>query len=145
MKRRFTPPNIVKGLDDKVVISYPKEPIQIGTAKDGKPIWFDPSDLILTPDQKLHQQENMTESDKAKALHDARLSVAARAEMWMALCMARLIPENIGNNKEQTEAWLKEKDVNYAELNDPVEGVHKFILRMGDKVISEFVAKIKPV
>lgn len=144
MKNRINKPNINIGYDDHVTVRYPKDPVQIGTAKDGKPIWFDPKDLILSPDQKLEQKSNMDASEVEKAMHNAKLSLAARVEYWMALTMAAILPKNIYGNREQTEAWLLEKDVNYIEDNS-VKGVHKFILRFGDKVISEFVAKIKPI
>lgn len=144
MKSRINTPNIVKGLDDSTVtIVYPKDPIQIGVAKDGKPIWIDPKDFILTPDQKVEQRENMDKDEAEKALHNARLSIAARVEMWLALTMAKLLPASCLGNQEQTEAWIKEHDVNYIEDNSK-EGVHRFVLRFGTKVISEFIAKIQP-
>lgn len=85
----------------------------------------------------------MDASELEKALHNARLSIAARVEIWLGLTILKVLPESFHGNKEQTEAWLKENDVNYIE-DTGTEGVHRFILRMKDKVLSEFVARIAP-
>jgi hypothetical protein len=143
IKTPVAAPNINLGFDDKIKIVYPREPVEIGTTKEGQPIWFDPKDLILSQDQKLEQGENMAKSEAEKALHNARLSVAARVEVWMGLTILKILPESFHGNKEQTEAWLKEHDVNFIE-DTSVQGVHRFILRIKDKVLSEFVARIEP-
>ncbi len=48
--------------DDRLKISIPSEPFQIGQTSTGAPIWTDPKDMIMTPDEKLEQRHNMNAS-----------------------------------------------------------------------------------
>ena len=144
---RHVPTIGVLGKDaDKIKLTYPNEPYVIGHKMvDGnlKPVYVDLKDLILTGDQKLEQKHNMVETDRQAALHAARQNLALRVECWVTFTLAKISPSSAQLNRESYESWLKSEDINFIE--DQLDDTrYKFVLRKGDKIISEMTAKVEP-
>lgn len=127
--------------DEKVRINLPKDPIVLGDAQDGKPIWVDPKDFILSPDQKLEQRDNMDKATLEEALDKARLAVAARVEVWLQKTLMELAPSGIVT-MSALRKWVQSQDFSYIE-DTTTPGETRFVLRRNEKVISEFVCRFK--
>lgn len=127
-------------MDDKVRINLPKEPIVLGDAADGKPIWVDPKDFILDGDQKLEQGDNMLKSQFNEAIRQASLQMAARVECWLQETFMKLAPD-WANTMDKLQEWVKGQDFSFIESGK--NGERHIILRRGDKVVSEFKATLK--
>lgn len=135
-------PNIQKGIKDQIEILLPSNPIRVGKTTDGQSVFFDPKDLILSPDQKLEQSDTMKRGDRESALHAARLNLACRVQMWMDLTFRRIAPKAALVSQEATQEWIKAHDVNFIE-DSSVPDRHKFVLRIGDRPVSEFIGKLE--
>lgn len=149
-KIKFTPenlPSITHPQDDKVKIVFPSQPFEIGKIiEDGdlKPVWVDPKEFIRTGEQNDELAHNIKKSELQSALEVAKMDIAARAEAWLERVMQAIVPVTIKADREKLALWLKENDINYFE-DASEKGKHKFKLRRGTKVISEFTAELKLV
>jgi hypothetical protein len=149
-KSKFTPenlPSITPPDHDQVVIKYPKQPFEIGKiVEDGnlKPIWVDPKDFIRTGEQNDHLAHNIKFGKLQAAMETARRDIAARVEAWLARVMKGIAPVTALADSEKLSAWLRDNDINYIE-DTSVKGLHKFKLRRGQVIISEFTAELKLV
>lgn len=63
-------------------IILPTEPQHIGTTKLGEPIWFDPKDLIPTPDQELEKIANCDRDKRLKIIRAEAFAVCIAASAF---------------------------------------------------------------
>ncbi len=107
--------------DKPVKINVPKDPVQIGATADGQPIWFEPKDLIPTPDEDLERWDKTLDARQRNMIDQA----------------ARLVLDNSCRFLEVTILETAKPSVRLRILQAPKEKMDIVILGAGYAVVQD--------
>ena len=130
--------------DKPVKIILPKDPQQIGTTAEGQPIWFNPQDLIPTPDEDAERWEKTLDSRQLAILDKAAEVVLSRAAQFLEHTFLKTAPQSYivefmnGATPEQSIDAIE-----HAGYRIQQDGL-KTVVTVKGKVLREMTAQCQP-
>lgn len=127
--------------DDRLKILISGEPYQIGQTSTGEPIWHDPKDMILTPDEKLEQRDNMNKSRMDAAVDKIAEVVIENAHRFISDTVLNTADNRgvelfVDMDSERFSEWMQKAGYNVVQ-----DGLTT-VIRLKDRVIRSMTANV---
>jgi len=119
------------------------KPFQIAQTVDGQPVWMDPKDLILTPDENLEFLENKKSGRDASLIEQMAKMVIENSTRFVEQTFTNMMPQKIVDGfldckSAKTVEWIDREGLEVEQ-----DGLKTVVKRKG-KVIREMTATIEP-